>query len=197
MAIGALCSSLLQGQDGSCVARANRYYQQIVLINKSDIESFEINKTDFTIPTPICKYSVKFNLKTGKTGYRFTGADKGTVYFGTFEKTTSDLGFSMYKHNVNMLVVGISEESKCILESLDKGNFVVAMQFTDGTVEIYGIENGISTGDYTYDVQGGGGGAAIVLSSADITQENYLPLIYVSGVEGGEGADFDSNFANP
>ena len=81
-----------------------------------------------------------------------------------------------------MLAGGVSEAVKCILDSIDKGSFVAAFQLGDGTVEILGIENGLTTGDYTYDVQGGGGGTAVVLSSLEDAPERYLPLIYESAV---------------
>lgn len=199
MATNSICATLLAGQDTTCEAPKRRYFQQAVIIPKADIDptTVDIQKTDYEAVTPECKYTVAFSLKEGKTGYKFIGPSNGSNFFGTFDKTNSDLGFNQYKHNANILIVGASESAKCILESLDKGSYVVAYQFTDGTVEIYGFENGLSTGDYTYDPQGGGGGSAIVLSSNDVAPENYLPLIYKSAVVGGEEADFDSAFENP
>lgn len=197
MALESICAKLLSGQDAVCEQLKRRYYQQAVVINKSDIDpaSVTFTKTDYEAATPTCAYNVQFALKAGKTGYIFRGPQNGDNYFGTFDKALSDLGFTQYTHNASVLIVGATESAKCILESLDRGSFVVAYQFTDGTVEMYGFENGLSTGDYTYDVQGGGGGTAIVLSSNENTPENYLPLIYASSTPGQEGEDFDSAFA--
>lgn len=199
MATQSVCATLLAGQDSTCEAPKRRYYQQAVIIPKADIDATTvvIDKTDYEAVTPTCKYTVTFGLKEGKTGFKFIGPSNGSNFFGTFDKTNSDLGFNQYKHNANILIVGASEAAKCILEGLDKGSYVVAYQFTDGTVEIYGFENGLSTVDYTYDPQGGGGGSAIVLSSNDVAPENYLPLIYKSLTLGGEEADFDTAFENP
>lgn len=198
MALESICAKLLAGQDSVCEQLKRRYYQQAVVINKSDIdpETVTITKTDYASETPTCAYNVAFQLKPGKTGYIFRGPQNGSNYFGSFDKALSDLGFTQYTHNASVLIVGATEDAKCILESLDRGSFVVAYQFTDGTVEMYGFENGLSTGDYTYDVQGGGGGTAIVLSSNENTPENYLPLIYKAAVPGQEGEDFDSAFSN-
>lgn len=198
MATESICAKLYASQDSVCEPIKRRYFQQAVVINKSDIDSSTvvISKTDPEAVTPTCAYNVKFSLKPGKTGFTFKGPQNGSNYFGAFDKTTSDLGFNQYAHRVSILIVGASEEAKCILESLDKGSYVVALQFTDGTVEIYGMENGLSTGDYTYDVQAGGGGSAIELASKDVTPENYLPLIYKSLVPGSETEDFDSAFEN-
>lgn len=194
MAIASICGILKNGQDASCVAPARRFYQQAVIINKADIDTFMI--TTPTAEDPTCAYTVEFSLKAGTTGYRFTGPESGSSYKGYFDKTLSDLGFVQYKHNAQILIVGSTEEAKCILDSLSKGKYIVVYQFTDGTVEVYGFENGLTTGDFTYDVQEGGGGTAIVLSSMDIAPENLVPLVYKSAVPGGEEADFDSNFDN-
>lgn len=196
MAIASICGTLKNGQDASCVAPARRFYQQAVIINKSDIDPESVVLSVPTAEAPDCLYNVQFSLKEGKTGLRFTGPESGSSYKGYFDKSLSDLGFAQYIHNAQILVVGSTEEAKCILDSLSKGKYVVVYQFTDGTVEVYGFENGLTTGDFTYDVQEGGGGTAIVLSSLETAPENYVPLVYKSSVEGGETADFDSNFDN-
>ena len=196
MAIVSTCAKLFSGFDASCDSPVRQYFQQAVLINKADIETLEITKIDEGTDPPTCNYNVQFGLKAGTTGYRFQGPEAGSNFFGSFDKSRSDLGFSQYIHNVQVLVTGISEQIKCIVDSLDKGSFIAALQLKDGTVEIYGAENGLSTGDYTYNIQEGGGGAPILLSSLEIAPENNLPLVYKSSTPDGEGADFDSAFAN-
>src|SRR6187431_3381735 len=114
MAITSICGLLKNGQDASCNPPVRRYYQQAVLINKSDIETYTINKP--TEEDPTCKYSVEFSLKPGTTGYRFTGPETGSSYKGYFDKSTSDLGFTQYKHNAQILITSSDEESKCILD---------------------------------------------------------------------------------
>lgn len=191
MAVINLCAKLSNGLDISCLAPIRKYYQQIVLINKTDILSQTITPpTDGT-----CTYTVAFELMPGTTGYRIAGIEAGSSFFGSFDKSRSDLGYPQYIHNVSILIAGISEEAKCIMDSLDKGSFVAALQATDGTVEIYGIETGLTSGDYTYDPQGGGGGTPIVLSSLEDAPERYLPFIYESAVPGQENVDFDDAFA--
>lgn len=196
MAVASICGTLKNGQDASCVAPARRFYQQVVLINKADIDPESVVLSVPTAEEPDCAYNVQFSLKDGKTGFRFTGPESGSSYKGYFDKTLSDLGFPQYKHNAQVLIVGSTEEAKCILDALSKGKYVAVYQFTDGTVEVYGFEIGLTTGDFTYDVQEGGGGTAIVLSSLDIAPENYVPLVYQSTPPGSENADFDSNFDN-
>ena len=193
MAVLNLCAKLVNGLDVSCVAPVRKYYQQAVIINKTDIASFTITGPDTLLET--CDYNVVFALKPGTTGYRIIGAQSGSSFFGSFDKTRSDLGYPQYIHNTSILITGITKEAKCILDSLDKGLFVVALQLQNGTVEVFGIGNGLTTGDYTYDIQGGGGGTAIVLSSLEDAPESMLPLVYVSAIPGQENEDFDDAFA--
>lgn len=193
MAVTSVCALLVGGHDITCVAPVRKYYQQAAIINKSHIEEYTVTKPDED--STECNYKVAFTLKTGTTGFLFRGPEAGSNYFGSFDKSRSDLGFAQYKHNVQVLITGVSEEVKCILDSFDKGSYVVALQLKDGTVEIYGLVNGLTTGDYTYNIQEGGGGTPIMLSSDDNSPEGSLPLIYESTVPGSEGTDFDDLFA--
>lgn len=193
MAITSLCGRLVNGLDLGCIAPVRKVYQQAVIINKADIDTFTINTPSEADPT--CNYNVEFTLKPGTQGYRIVGAEGGSSFYGSFDKSRGDLGFTEYIHNVGILIAGVTEEVKCILEALDKGSFIVALQWKDGTVEIYGMVNGVSTGDYSFNPQDGGGGAQVVLSSSEDAPESTLPLIYVSAVPGQENDDFDDAFA--
>lgn len=194
MALESACGKILNGQDNSCPTSIQRkYYQQAVVMNRTDIDYATAVKT---LPTADeCNYNVQFSLKEGTTGYRFSAAESGSSIKGFFDKSRSNLGNVQYNHQVQLLIMSILEESKCILSGLDLGNFVVALQ-NGNTIEIFGFYNGLTTADYTYDVAEGGGGTAIVLSSLEDNLEALLPLVYVSETPGGEVADFDANFAN-
>lgn len=195
MAVTSICALLANGYDGSCIAPARKYYQQAVLINKTDIDPASVTYTLPDTETGACSYTVAFDLKAGKTGYRITGAEAGNSFFGSFDKSRTDAGYTQYIHNVQIFVGGLTEASKCILAALDKGSFVVALQLTDGTVEIYGMGSGLSTGDYTFNIVEGGGGSVILLSSLEDAPEGNLPMIYESAVPGQENEDFDDAFA--
>ena len=195
MAVTSTCALLVNDLDVACIAPVRKAYQQAVLINKNDFDTSTITLPDPAADPPTCDYSVEFALKSGTTGYRISGAEAGSSFYGSHDKSRSDLGFAQYIHNVGILIAGISEEVKCVLDSLDKGSFVVALQWKDGTVEIFGFVNGLTTGDYSYNVQEGGGGTQIILSSLEDAPENNLPLVYVSAVPGQENVDFDAAFA--
>lgn len=199
MAVLSLCGRLLSGQDSACSPSVRKYYQQVVLINRDDIdyENSVVTKPDPEADPATCDYSVQMVLKEGTIGYRFTGPENGSSFFATYDKSRSDLGFTQYIHHANMILTGVDEASKCIIDALDKGKFVASFQLMDGTVEIVGWENGIGTDDYTFDIQGGGGANAIILSSNEDAPESMVPMVYVSAVPGDETVDFDAAFENP
>lgn len=190
MAVTSICGKLSSDFIQDCKAPVKRFHQQAVLINKDDIDTSTI-----TLPSGgVCDYNVEFALKAGKTGYLIAGIEAGSSFFGSVSKSRDDNGYPVYTHNVTIFLSGVDEKTKCILDSLDSGNYVVAMQYIDGTVVVYGFQNGLSTSDYDYSAQENAGGASIVLSSSDAAPENSLPLVYKSSTAGNEGVDFDDKF---
>ena len=193
MANTAICAELDGVVDLSCIkSLVKKYFQEIVIINFNDIDrtASVINQAG-----ALCDYSVSMVLKAGKRGVMLKLPENGNTIRGSYAKSTSDLGFIQYLQTVQILIAGVTKEIKCILDKLDRGRFVVAAQLADGTVEIYGYENGLTTGDYTFDLVEGGGGAKIPLQSKEAEQESMLPLIYKPAVPGSENADFNEQFS--
>ena len=193
MANTAICAELDGVVDLSCIRTlVKKYFQEIVIINFNDIDrtASVINQAG-----ALCDYSLPLTLKAGKKGVMLKLPENGNTIRGSFAKTTDDNGFVQYLHTVQILVNGVSKENKCILDKLDRGRYVVAAQLADGTVEIYGFQNGLTTGDYTYDLVEGGGGVKIPLQSKDSEQETLLPMVYKSAVPGSENADFNEQFS--
>ncbi|TWP29343.1 hypothetical protein ETU08_07530 [Apibacter muscae] len=191
MAVTSLCAEIQRGQDLACTSLDKRYYQQAIIINKNDIATYNI-----TIDSKTGKYHVKFSLKEGKKGYLYRAMESGSSFSGSFDKSTTDQGMVQYLHKTNMIIQTADAEGKLAQHELDRGSFVVAMQFKTGGIEIYGMDYGLSSADYTNDLQANNGVNAIVLQSLETAQENSLPLIYESETPGGETADFDSLFEN-
>ena len=193
MANTAICAELTGEVDLSCIrSLVKKYFQEIVIINFNDIDrtASVINQAG-----ALCDYSVSMVLKAGKKGVMLKLPENGNTIRGSYAKSTSDLGFIQYLQTIQILIAGVTKEIKCILDKLDRGRYVVAAQLADGTVEIYGYENGLTTGDYTFDLVEGGGGAKIPLQSKDVEQESMLPLIYKPAVPGSENADFNEQFS--
>lgn len=194
MANSSICAEINgENIDLSCSkGLVKKYFQEIVVINFNDIDrvASTLNNTDQT-----CDYSVSMVLKDGKKGMAIKLPENGGTIKGFWDKGVSDLGFTQYLHKVQFLLAGISSEIKCLIDKLNRGRFVVVAQLADGTVEIYGWENGLTTEDFTWDIVEGGGGSIITMSSKENEEETMLPLLYKSAVVGGEDADFNDQFS--
>lgn len=183
------CETINNGLDLSCGNIVKNYYQQAVLINRSDV----LNKQILTGTTSIegiyeCRYKVIFNLKENLSGFLFSVTENSSTIFGTTEKSTTN-NIPQYLHSVTINILGVDQKTKCTLKQLDNADYFVALQLYDGTVEIYGFEYGMTTSNYTYDSQNANGGAIIRLVSLSEALEDELPFIY-----GGDSKDFDKLF---
>lgn len=175
------CKQLMRGHDISCILPTRKYYQQIVLVNLDDVKEVVYDVNDVN-------HAIAFNLQVGTTGYKYIGNEISNLYSASFSKSTIK-GQPLYNHTVTLPVIGVSIETKLVLKELDLANYFAAIQFRDGTVEIYGFENGLTTQDYTFETQNGLGGSSIVLSSK--FQEEEIPYVYLGGND-----NFDNDFAN-
>ena len=187
----AICGLITAGQDFACITEISKEFEQkMVIINSDEIDTTTVVKT---VNTQLV-HKVAFALKTGKTGYAVELPSSGGSIFGTFSKANSDYGFAQYTHIVNFASIGLSEATLAFLRTLDKGNFLIALK-VKGTNEviIFGISNGLITGDYTYDIVAGSGGSAITLTSKENATESLPPLVFTST---DPIASFEMNFAN-
>lgn len=194
------CITLKSGADYSCGGFQKKYFQQIVLVNKKDVISYNIQISkesllpDFNM-VDSCRHRVRFQLKEGKKGFRYTFPEKGSLVSGSFTKS-EDNNRTEYSHRITLALYGVNEAFKCKLRELDNGNYFGAIQFMDGTVEIYGFEYGLKTNDYTFEPQAFLGGSVIELISDKDALEDEAPLIYFSN--GNENEDFNNDFdSNP
>lgn len=189
-----ICEKLRSGMDLSCATFARKYYQQVVLVNRLDVKNKNVVLSSLDIlGNYLCRNRVFFDLIDGKTGYRFSINENSTQIFGSSEKSIIE-GIPQYQHSVNVIVKGVDEETKCILSQLDSGDYFAALQYYDGTIEIFGFEYGLSSTGYSYDPANLEGGAIIKLTSVSGAFEDEHPLVYKSNSSSDEIADFDSNF---
>ena len=191
-----VCGKIFQGFDNPCEIEVNGYRQIAVPFNLDDIDkdSIVINRPDYEAGE--CDYTVEFTLKEGKKGFAITAIDAGTTIRGQGSETRNEQGYPVYIHNVDIFLSGIDVLTKCMLHSLDAGRYAIALMGNDGTVEIYGFRNGITSGDYDYNITENGGGSVITLSSLENSPEGMLPLVYKAGSGSTPELDFESLFEN-
>ena len=189
-----LCEQLRNGQDAACITPQRKYYQQVVLVNRSDVKNQRIVTSNIDIDgNYLCRHRVFFDLLPDTAGFRFTSGENGMTIFGLVEKTVVN-GIAQYSHSVNIILVGVEEDTKCLLKQLDGGDYFAALQYYDGTVEIFGFEYGLTTSNYSYDPANLSGGAIIKLNSLVDSLEDEPPFVYRTQTPGLETTDFDNNF---
>lgn len=196
MALPSICAELANGKDLSCYKPTSKYYQQLVLINFADIDPDTVVAPWLEEEPAECVGSVQFVLNSGATGYRFTFPERSALVFGTFDYAITDQGYPSFIHRINFGASALSAEDKCMLQALLTGKFVAAVQLSDGTVEVYGLQNGLYAEAFTFDTQTNGGVTPVTLASLETNPESYVPLVYEAQGGSTAEADFDDNFAN-
>lgn len=196
-----ICGKLKSGQDNACPENIVKgYVQEVVLTNFEDVKENGI--TSECAETP--KYRAAMLLEEDTKGFRFTGARSGNKIRGWSSKSRDDNGYPIYVHHVQIILIGVSEAQKCILKNLDLGLYVAALKLKsyptpaaseiEEAIEVFGIQNGLSTADYDYDITEQNGVIVIELASQDGSEEPAIPYMYVSQTEGSEVSDFDDEF---
>lgn len=181
------CAKVLNGLDLSCNRDDNRYFQELVLVNREDVRSKSVQVSND------CKSRVYFSLKQGATGVHFQFPSKGSNVFGTFTKSVNN-GRVEYFHKIQIIVSGVSEEINCLLNTLDKGDYFGVLRYGN-EIQVFGFEYGLTTSDYTIDYQNTNGISIIELISNNDALEDEPPLIYKSRGNK-EIEDFDDLFSN-
>lgn len=188
-----LCGKVFKDFSNPCVLSVTGFKQLGVLINLDDIDDKTINLPDFE--TGDCDYTIEFDLKCETKGFKIQAIDAGSAIKGYVDKTRNENGYPQYTHHVDVILSGLDKDVNCFLASLDSGRYGIALMTNDGTVVTYGMQNGLTSDDYTYDIVEGGGSVVITLSSLENAPESTLPLIYKAGSGSTEVLDFESAFA--
>lgn len=189
------CFTVNGGLDFTCGTLYRKYYQKAVIVNKSDLLNWKV-QTISTNTNPLltnCVHSIKFQLKEGRSGVPIKATDRASTILGSFSKRSND-AYDEFLHNVQIPMFGVTEQIKCKLKELSRGDYFVALKYHDGTVEVYGFNYGLRLADYDYSPQANFGGGLLNLQSREDALEDDAPLIYKSATEGNETLDFDNNF---
>lgn len=188
-----VCDKLRNGLDLRCIPIAKKYYQKIVLINRADVELKRIvtSYTDIN-GDYFCANRVYFKLFENLKGFSFKINENSFSIFANFEKTEVE-NTAQYNHSVNVVIAGVTEDIKCLLQQIDKGDYFGVAQFYDGTIEVFGFEYGLKSAGYNFDPHNSSGGIVIKLSSNTDALEDFPPFIY-KNQNGTETEDFDNDF---
>lgn len=149
---------ILKGLDVSCLESFdNKYYQRLVLVNKADVNQYQIYSNDSF-------NRITFNLKPGKTGYLVKSNEAGSIIRAGFAKGKSN-GVITYNHKVEIPVLGVDENVKTFLKQIDFSRYFAVLMFHTGEVEVFGFNYGMTTEDYDFSSQNEISGIPIPMQS--------------------------------
>lgn len=198
-----ICGKLYNGQLNDCPDLVKGYIQEIKIANFEDVELIEIEDT---CDTANGNYNAKVTLKEGTKAFAFSSVARGSSIRGWVNFDVDDNQMPFFRHHVQIVLTGVTEEGKCILRGLASGLFVAFTRLrkyeTPETgivpaIEVFGLGNGLVAQPFDFNISETGGVAVIELASAEGFEESGPGYIYSAAVAGGEIADWDSDFAGP
>jgi len=178
-----ICERLTRNIDNRCGSPARKFEQRLVLIPYDDILSYVIDTSNDN-------HSAEFYLlPTYSGGHHIVSNANGDNISASFNMSR-DENIPRYTHTVNFPIIGIEGKVMNALRKIDATKYVAVLRFGDGTIKIYGLENGLKSTGYSYTPQSRSGGGRISLKS-DFT-ESFQPFEY-----SGDKGNFDNDFNNP
>lgn len=183
------CEDLIRGYSVGCTNDQRLFVQKLVLINKSNVLEYFVRKSSVDIEDNFnCNHNIVFRLNEGEKGKLISQIDNARNVFATHERS-EDSNISEWLHSVNFIIQGYNESLICFLNNLNVAHYFAAAMLTDGTVIIYGFDNGLRPNNYSVDLQGNNGVTNIKLETSKGEEEQEQPYIY-----GGNISDFDNLF---
>jgi len=162
------CFQLLYTRDYACQNPARKYVQKVVWVRKSDVSNYKIYNNELSggrygirLTLPLFLYSLGYN-------------PNGNVVFGSFQKSVKN-DRTQYKHQIQIAVFDVSEQTKVVLRSLDNADYFALLEYQNGLTEVYGFHNGLITANYNYDPANNSGGGLLTLES--LADERTMPYI--------------------
>ena len=189
------CEDLINGYGVGCSNDQRLFIQKLVLINKSSVLEYLVRKSSIDIENNYnCAHDIVFRLKENESGKLISQIDNARNVSGTHERS-EDLNVSEWNHSVSFIVQGYNESLICFLNNLNVAHYFAAAMLTDGTVIIYGFDNGLRPNNYSVDLQGNNGVTNIKLETAKGEEEQEQPYIYKS-LNSTPESDFNNLFAD-
>jgi len=162
------CFHLLHTREYACQNPARKYVQKVVWVSKSDVPNYKIYNNELSgghygiqLYLPLYRHSLQYN-------------PNGNVVFGSFQKSVKN-NLTCYKHQIQIAVFDVSEQTKVVLRSLDKVDYFALLEYQNGLTEVYGFHNGLITANYNYDPANNSGGGLLTLES--LADEHTMPYI--------------------
>lgn len=163
--------------------------QQVLIINRCDIESFTVDKTEAT------HKATAITLKSGSTGYIIQGLSNKSLFYGAHSIVSNDDTPDSFLHTIGLRGYNLTEENLIYIRNLGKGADLVAITLDkaqgDDKYKVYGLQSGLKVGEYSQNTNESSGAFIYTLTSKEPDTESDPPLVWFEADE----ASTDSKFA--
>lgn len=188
-----ICGKILSDQLMDCNSTIIKGIEQaIILINRCDIETYTLDRTDTT------HKATAINLRSGSTGYLLQGVSGKNLFFASHSMNENDDAPNDVAHTISLRGFNLTEENLIYIRGLVKGADLVAItldktQSTDeDKYKVYGIENGLKLGEYAQSTNENRGAFVYTLSSREPDFETGPPLVWLES----DVATTDAKYSN-
>jgi len=178
-----ICEKLSRNIDNQCASPARKWEQRVALIPYDDI-------TNYTLDASGDNHSADIFLNLNYNGGHHIVTSANASSINASFTMSRDENIPRYSHSVTFPIIGVDNLQMSSLRQIDATKYVAFVRFSDGTIKIFGLENGLKSTGYSYTPQSSSGGGSITLKS-DYT-EAFQPLVY-----SGNPSNFDNDFNNP
>ena len=175
-----ICGKVLTDQLRDCNSTVVKGIEQsILVINRCDIDSYTVDKTDTT------HKATAITLKTGSQGYLIQGVDGKSLFTASHALNSNDDAPDDWTHTIAMRGWNLSEENLIYIRSLGRGADLVAITLDktaasdESKYKVYGLENGLKLGEYAQNTGENRGAFIYTLTSKEPDFETDPPLVWL------------------
>lgn len=160
-----------------CEVDAHKYDQRLVVINRNDVETYEIISDKDN-------HHIYFNLKENLSGFAIENLVNASHIDINLQR--EDFGkLTYYNASVSFFLEGAEEYVKNIIKQLDSSNYFIVAKFGN-TIEVIGFET-------AFDNSGGYNASGSLQTLNTKLSDSMPPLVYKSLLNS-EIDDFNNNF---
>ena len=193
-----ICGKVLADQLIDCNSSIIKGIEQaVILINRCDIETYTVDKTDTTHKATL------ITTKAASTGYLIQGINGKSLFYGAHSINSNDDAPDDFTHTIGLRGYNLTEENLIYIRSLGRGADVVAITLdkTASTDEdkykVYGLENGLRVGEYAQQTNENRGSFIYTLTSKDPDFETDPPLVWLETDVATTDAKYSNKLATP
>lgn len=166
-----ICEKINKDFKQCAATHLSRWAQRLVLINKQDVEKYNISNG-----------KIAFVMKDGKRGFHYEYSNVLFQVLGNYEAEGKN-NYFQYKHNVQLPLSGLGFDTG----EINNGEYFAALLDFENRVWIFGFDYGLKPQPYLFESH-----ELNTLTLISAALEDTLPLFYIADESASD--DFNNDF---